>query len=444
MNIYFITFGCKVNIYETAGMTEAFRSAGFDITDDKSSADIFVINSCTVTSESDGKLRQALRRLRRDHPEAVIVLTGCYPQAFPEEAAAEECADIIAGTKDRTAVIDMVRQYLENRERICGVIPYSGHDGFEKMSVSAVEGHTRAFMKIQDGCNSFCTYCIIPHSRGRLRSKPLDDIVSEARALAGNGYREIVLVGINLAFYGAESGHRLADAVEAVCGVKGIDRVRLGSLEPERITESDLNRLAALPEFCPSFHYSLQSGCDRTLKAMNRRYTADEYKALVKRTRSIFGDCGITTDIMTGFPGETEEDHRQSLEFARKIGFSDIHVFPYSRRKGTKADLMEEQIPTEIKKRRAAEMAEVGGECRHKFLQSMVGKEFPVLFEREKSDGIHHGYAPNYAHIKILTKYSEKSLRKSIFYVKIDKMGENFCWGHILPDSEIFPAHILT
>lgn len=439
MNIYFITFGCKVNTYETAGMTEAFKASGFEVTNERSSADIFVINSCTVTSESDGKLRQTMRRLKREYPDAVIVLTGCYPQAFPDEASAEECADIVTGTKDRSAVADMVRRYLENRERICGVVPYSGKDGFEKMSVSAVEGHTRAFMKIQDGCNSFCSYCIIPHSRGRLRSKPLDDIISEARTLAENGYREIVLVGINLAFYGAGTGLRLVDAVEAVCGIDGIDRVRLGSLEPERITDDDLSRLAALPEFCPSFHYSLQSGCDRTLKAMNRRYTAEEYRALVERTRRIFGGCGITADVMVGFPGETEEDHRQSLEFVREIGFSDIHVFPYSRRKGTRADLMEGQVPAEIKKRRAAEMSEVGRESRRKFLQSMVGKEFPVLFERERSDGIHHGYAPNYTHIKILTKNSKKSLRKSIFYVKIERIEDNFCWGHIMPEGEDVP-----
>lgn len=434
MYIYFLTFGCKVNVYETACMTEAFRAAGYSITLEKSLADIFVINSCTVTSESDSKLRQTLRRLRREYPSAVIVLTGCYPQAFPDEAAAETCADIVTGTKDRNAVVRIVSKYLESRERICRIEPYSAHDCFERMFVSNVEGHTRAFMKIQDGCNAFCTYCIIPHSRGRIRSKPIEDVISEAEALARSGYREIVLVGINLAFYGAEYGLRLIDAVEAVCRVNGIERVRLGSLEPEKITEDDLQRLSALPQFCPSFHLSLQSGCSKTLKAMNRRYTAEEYAALVDSIRSIFPDCGITADIMVGFPGETEDDHEESMRFAEKIGFSDIHVFPYSRRKGTKADLMTDQIPGDVKKRRASEMTEVGRKSRQKFLQSLVGKEFPVLFEREKSDGIHHGYTPNYTYIKILTKYSEKSLRKTIFYVKIDKIGDDCCFGHILPE----------
>lgn len=432
MYIHFITFGCKVNTYETACMTAAFEAEGFTATSEKSLADIFVINSCTVTSESDSKLRQTLRGLRRDYPEAVIVLTGCYPQAFPNEAAAESCADIVAGTKNRADIVRLVKEYLKKREHICSVTPYSAHDCFERMSADHVEGHTRAFMKIQDGCNAFCTYCIIPYSRGRIRSKPIKDIISEAENLARNGYKEIVLVGINLAFYGAELGTDLSFAAEAVSQVNGIERVRLGSLEPEIITDDMLEILAALPEFCPSFHLSLQSGCDRTLKAMNRRYTADEYAALVQHIRSIFPDCGITTDVMAGFPGETEEDHRQSLEFIKKIGFSDIHVFPYSRRKGTKADLMEGQVPAEIKKRRAKELAAAGAESRQIFLQSLVGKEFPVLFEREKSDGIHHGYTPNYTHVKILTKSSEKSLRKMIFYVKIDKIGDNCCFGEII------------
>lgn len=433
MYIYFYTFGCKVNVYETAAMSEAFCKAGYSVTQVRELADIFVINSCTVTSESDSKLMQTIRRIRREKPDSIIVLTGCYPQAFPDEAIS--CgADVITGTKDRSRIVELTEDFIKNRQRTCGITPYMPHDEFEKMTVSAVEGHTRAFMKIQDGCNAFCTYCIIPYSRGRIRSMPINDVVKEARLLAQNGYREIVLVGINLAFYGAEFGLRLADAVEAVCSVEGIERVRLGSLEPEKITDDDLKRLAALPQFCPSFHLSLQSGCDNTLRAMNRRYSSAEFEELVCRIRSIFPNCGITTDIMTGFPGETESDHTASLEFARRIGFSDIHVFPYSRRRGTKADLMEPQVPNDIKKRRAREMAEMGEACRDKFLQSLVGKEFPVLFERERADGIHHGYTPNYTHIKILTKYSEKSLRKMIFYVKIDKIEDGCCFGHIITE----------
>ncbi|MCM1524456.1 MAG: tRNA (N(6)-L-threonylcarbamoyladenosine(37)-C(2))-methylthiotransferase MtaB [Ruminococcus sp.] len=433
MNIYFLTFGCKVNTYETAALSERFVQAGFEVTKDKSAADIFFINSCTVTSESDSKLHRTVIRLRRDFPNAVIVLTGCYPQAFPEKAALEQ-ADIITGTKDRGKIVDTVAEYLKSygKAPLFNVSPYLPEDRFENMSVSSVDGHTRAFMKIQDGCNSFCSYCIIPYSRGRIRSKELKDIAREAEALAANGYREIVLSGINLAFYGAEYGLKLTDAVKAAASVKGIERVRLGSLEPERITADDLKTLADIPCFCPSFHLSLQSGCDRILKAMNRKYTSREYAELVSTIRGIFPGCGVTTDIMTGFPGETEDDHRISMEFAESIGFSDIHVFPYSRRKGTKADLMDGQVSADTKKRRAKEMAETGAGCRRKFLEAMVGKEFPVLFEREKSDGVHHGYTPNYTHVKILTKYSEKSLRNSIFYVKIDIIGEDCCLGHII------------
>lgn len=265
MYIYFYTFGCKVNVYETAAMTEAFQKAGYSVTLEKKLADIFVINSCTVTSESDSKLMQTMRRIKREYPSAVIVLTGCYPQAFPKKAA-ESCADVITGTKDRSKVVELVSRFMEDRQRTCSVAPYSTRDSFEKMSVSAVEGHTRAFMKIQDGCNAFCTYCIIPYSRGRIRSMPLSDVTAEAKLLAENGYREIVLVGINLAFYGAENGLRLADAVEAVCGVEGIERVRLGSLEPEMMTEDDLLRLKAQPKFCPPSIFPCKAAATGHLK----------------------------------------------------------------------------------------------------------------------------------------------------------------------------------
>ncbi len=436
MYIYFYTFGCKVNVYETAALSEAFEKAGYAITREKALADIFIINSCTVTSESDSKVMQTLRRIKREYPSAITVLTGCYPQAFPEKAE-KCCADIITGTKDRAETVALVNRFMKNKQKLSRIVPYESCDGFEAMTVKTVEGHTRAFMKIQDGCNAFCTYCIIPYSRGRLRSMPIDDVRREAELLAENGYKEIVLVGINLAFYGTETGLRLADAAETVCSVKGIERVRLSSLEPEMITESDLIRLKAQPKFCPSFHLSLQSGCNKTLKAMNRRYTAEEYEELVTLIRKMFPDCGITADIMTGFPGETEDDHITSMRFAEKIGFSDINVFPYSGRAGTKADKMENQIPADIRKRRAAQMSAVGKKCRDKFLGTLVGKEFPVLFEREKADGIHHGYAPNYTHIKILTKYSDKSLRKMIFYVKIDKIEDGCCIGHILPQQNV-------
>ena len=289
-------------------------------------------------------------------------------------------------------------------------------------------------MKIQDGCGMFCTYCIIPYSRGNFRSKPPEDIVSEAKAFAEAGYREIVLAGINLSFYGVDLGKRLADAVEAVCGIDGIERVRLSSIEPEMITTDDIQRLAAQEKLCPHFHLSLQSGCGRILKSMNRRYLPEDYEKLVDQLRDSFEDCSITTDIMVGFPGETEEEHRESVEFAQKIGFARAHIFPYSRRSGTPAADMENQISGEVKRRRASEMDRAMCLCREEFLQSQVGKVFPVLFEREKEDGIHHGYTPNYTKVKILTKYSDKSLRNRIFYVKIIGSEKDCCIGEILSD----------
>ena len=432
MNIYFLTFGCKVNLYETENLKQLFSENGYVISRCETDADIFIINSCTVTGTGDKKLKKEIRRLKRTYPESVIVLTGCFPQAFADEAEKIIEADIVTGTKDRTSLPKLVSDFISERNRIFNVCEYSRHEQFEHMANKNYENNTRAFVKIQDGCGMFCTYCIIPYSRGNFRSKQLHDIVTEVTELAEAGYKEIVLVGINLSFYGIDFGKRLADAVEAVCGIEGVERVRLGSIEPEMITSNDIERLAKLPKLCPQFHLSLQSGCDKTLKAMHRRYLSADYEALVKALRDNFEDCSITTDIMVGFPGETDDDFEQSLKFAEKIGFSKAHIFPYSPRKGTPAAEMENQIPEEIKHRRAAKMSEIMEKCRTEFLESQVGKVFPVLFEREKSDKIPHGYTPNYTQVKILTKNSDKSLRNHLFYVKIKGLGKDCCIGEIV------------
>ncbi|MDE7279809.1 MAG: MiaB/RimO family radical SAM methylthiotransferase, partial [Oscillospiraceae bacterium] len=289
---------------------------------------------------------------------------------------------------------------------------------------------------IQDGCNMFCSYCIIPYSRGGFRSKPLDSIVSEVSALAAAGYREVVLTGINLSFYGVDLGLRLADAVEAVCEVECIERVRLGSIEPEVISADDIKRFAEHKKLCPQFHLSLQSGCDKTLKAMNRRYSSADYENIVKLLRTNFENCAITTDIMVGFPDETDDDFAESMKFAEKISFAKTHIFPYSRRKGTPAAEMEGQIPEEIKHYRAAKMSEAMKMHRKNFLQSQVGTISTVLFEREKSDGFPHGYTPNYTPVKISKKNHNISLRNRIFYVKIIGLDEDRCLGEILYEGE--------
>lgn len=432
MKIYFLTFGCKVNLYETENMKQLFSESGHSVCSSEEEADAFVINSCTVTGTGDKKLKKEIRRLRRNYPQSVIILTGCFPQAFKSEADMITEADIITGTKNRAELPKLLEDHISQKHRITNVCEYGRNEQFEQMSNKSFENNTRAFVKIQDGCGMFCTYCIIPYSRGNFRSKPLDDIVSEISELAASGYREVVLVGINLSFYGIDFGKRLADAVEAVCEIEGIERVRLGSIEPEMITPDDIERLAKLDKLCPQFHLSLQSGCDKTLKAMNRRYLSADYEKIVNLLRDNFEDCSITTDIMVGFPGETDEDFRQSLEFAEKIGFAKAHIFPYSPRNGTPAAEMANQVPEDVKHRRAAQMADAMEKCRVKFLESQVGKEFPVLFEREKDNGIHHGYTPNYTQVKILTKSSEKSLRNRLFYVKIIGLGNDCCIGEIL------------
>ena len=366
------------------------------------------------------------------YPDTIVILTGCFPQAFADKAAALSGADIVTGTKDRAALPDLFSRFLEDRRQMLSVIPYQRNESFENMANTGYDFNTRAFVKIQDGCNMFCSYCIIPHSRGGFRSKPLEDIVSEVSALAEAGYKEVVLTGINLSFYGVDLGLRLVDAIESVCGIDGIERVRLGSIEPQVISDTDVKRLAEQKKLCPQFHLSLQSGCGKTLKAMNRRYDPAQYESIVNLLRTNFDNCSITTDIMVGFPGETDGDFAESIRFAETIGFAKAHIFAYSRRKGTPAAEMAGQIPEAVKRSRAAEMAKTMNKCRERFLQSQVRTVAPVLFEREKSDGMPHGYTPNYTQVKISKKNHNISLRNSIFYVKIIGIGNDCCLGEII------------
>ena len=408
-------------------MRQIFEKEGFTPTDDADIADVILVNSCTVTHDADSKLFKCLRRIRREQSSAVLVLTGCYPQSHETDGID---ADIITGTKDRSALPGLVRRFLQERSPALYIPAYKAGDVFEDISAQTIHGHTRAFIKIQDGCTMNCTYCIIPRARGYMRSKPLDEIRRQASSFAANGYREIILIGINLMFYGKKEGIDLADAVEACC-TDGIERIRLGSIEPEMLERNTLIRMKSTGHFCPSFHLSLQSGCDRILHEMGRSYDTAAFERTVDMCREIFPDCGITADIMTGFPGETEEDHAASLAFVKKIGFSDLQVFAYSPREGTPAAARTDQVPGSIKKRRAAEISAAGMACRHDFYEKMLGSTVPVLTERPAADGIPHGHAPNGAHVKIFTENSEKCLPNSIFYVTIDSVGECFCSGRI-------------
>jgi len=432
MKVYFETFGCKVNSYETESMSADFKMNDYEHSDNPKDADIIIVNSCTVTASGDSKSLYAVRKYRKENSDAVIVLTGCLPQATPEIAGKITQADIITGTKERGRVRELVEEFLEKREHTINIVPYGKTDEFEKIPCGSFENRTRAFLKIQDGCNQFCSYCLIPYARGRCRSKPLEDIKQEVLEIARSGIKEIVLVGINLMFYGKEFGLRLVDAVEVCCNAEGVERVRLGSLEPEMISDEDLLRLSRLPQFCPQFHLSLQSGCDNTLKAMNRHYTTDEYYEIVKKIRNAFPESAITTDIMVGFPQESDEDFEKSLEFVKKIGFAKIHVFQYSKRAGTVAAERNGQVSKEIKHKRADRMKALGDELQKNHNKKLIGKVVPVLFERENSTDFHQGHAPDYTLIKIFEKNFKKSLRRSIFCVKIEESDENCCIGKII------------
>lgn len=396
MKVKLYTLGCKVNQYETEEITEQLIKNGFEITLQDGEADVFVVNSCTVTAESDRKTRQLVRRLKRNFPKSTVVLTGCMPQAFPDAASALTAADIVIGNKNNIALSEKLHAYFQTQTRQVSVEQHKSGEPFLGAPITDFHERTRAILKIEDGCDRFCSYCIIPTARGRVRSKPVAEIAKEAQVLSAAGYGELVLVGINLSAYGKDSGERFTDAVAAACAPSGVLRVRLGSLEPDHITDEVIAELSKLPKLCGQFHISLQSGCDATLKRMNRHYTAAEYAALAQKLRTAFPDCTLTTDIMVGFAGETEEDFKETVAFAKKIGFEKIHVFPYSVREGTRAASFDGQLRKTEKERRAAALLTVAAELRAAFLQRQIGKTVEVLCERKTENGLHFGYTANY------------------------------------------------
>lgn len=400
MKAAFFTLGCKVNQYETEILKKSFAEKGFETVSQNESADVYIINSCTVTSTGDKKTRQTLHRLRRQSPAAVIAVVGCYPQAFPDAAEKLSDADIIMGSQNRSEVVGHVLKALKSRGKIIDIPKYTKDVLFEPMSADTFSEHTRAFVKIEDGCDRYCSYCIIPKARGPVRSKPLCDLEAELKALAANGYKEIVLVGINLSSYGKDSGCRLADAVELACRIDGVERVRLGSLEPELLTDDDIDRMASSEKFCPQFHLSLQSGCDDTLKRMRRHYTSEEYAKIVEKIRIRIPNASITTDIMVGFAGETEAEFKKSLEFAEKIKFAKMHVFAYSVREGTIAAKMDGQLTKSEKERRSALMISAADKLHEEFLNAQAGKTESVLFETHEN-GYAFGYTKNYAPVAV-------------------------------------------
>ena len=429
MNVKFITLGCKVNQVESEAMREALLAGGFQEAAEGQTADVVVVNSCTVTAVSDQKARQALRREKKRNPGAVAVLTGCWPQAFPQEAEDFLEADIVLGTTRRAALLPKILEYLSTKQRIVDIAPHEKGEKFEKLTISAMHGRTRAFLKIEDGCDRFCSYCIIPYARGRVRSKPLEDIKAEAALLGDHGYREVVLTGINLPAYGKDLGLHLCNAVEAACAAPGIARVRLGSLEPEQLTPEVIARMAKQEKLCPQFHLSLQSGCDATLKRMNRHYTTVEYRQIVHNLRQAFPNCAITTDIMVGFAGETEEEFAASLAFAKEIAFAKVHVFAYSRRPGTRAYDMPGQVTNKVKEERSRQMIAATLATQRDFFAAQAGRVEEVLFEQEREKNVYEGYTRNYTPVRAA---SAIPLQGQVLPVEITQALEDCCLGRLV------------
>ena len=421
-----MTLGCKVNQYESQMMSELLSNAGYTKADSYADSDVCIVNSCTVTATGDAKNRKFIHRVRRENPDCIIVLCGCMPQAFSDSPEIFEGCDIVMGNTTRRDIIPILEEYLQIKQPIIRISAHEKDEGFEPMRISSFNERTRACIKIQDGCNRFCTYCIIPYARGRVRSKPLEELKEEAAQLAENGFKEVVLVGINLSAYGQELDIGIDDAVKAVCSIDGIERVRLGSIEPERMTEDILRELASQEKFCPHFHLSLQAGCDATLKRMRRHYDTAEYARIVADIRRLFDNPSITTDVMVGFVGETEEDFCDSVAFCDQIGFAKTHVFPYSRRKGTVADRMEGHLPEKVKHERADIMIAHTLAEQRDFMQSQVGLKQPVLFETKDKNGFFEGFTPNYTRVKVK---DDSIISGEIIDVHITEAFDDYCVG---------------
>ncbi len=430
MNFNIITLGCKVNQYESQAMKETLLKKGFTISENKEKADITVINTCTVTSVSDAKNRKIIHKTRRNNPNGIIVLTGCMPQAFPNDFDTFKECDIVLGNYARKDLILALENFFNSPRQLVIIKDNQERSPkYENLSVTDFGEHTRAFVKIEDGCNRFCSYCIIPYSRGRVRSKSIEDLKFEVENLAENGYKEIVLVGINLSAYGQDIDKNLCDAVEAVCENEKIFRVRLGSLEPEQMEKEVIDRLSKQKKLCPQFHLSLQSGCDETLKRMNRHYDTKKYAKIVSNLKKTFKNCSITTDVMVGFAGETEEEFNKSLEFVKNIAFSKVHIFPYSRRKGTVADKAPNQINEKIKGDRAKKMTALTDKLREEFLKSQVGLTVSVLFETMKNNDFCVGYTENYTPVRVYTK---NNLCGQVLNIKIIDFKKDYCIGELV------------
>lgn len=422
--------GCKVNQYESEAIAELFAQKGYEIVDIDEWADIYIINTCTVTNFGDKKSRQLIRKVKRQNPEAVVAAIGCYAQTAPDEIKNIEGVNLIIGTKARKDIVDLVESYVPEMGVVSTVGQIAKEREFEHLTISKLADRTRAYLKIQDGCSQFCSYCIIPYARGPIRSRDPEDIMDEVKVLAENGFKEIILTGIHVASYGKDlKGVTLLDVIKRVQEQEGIERIRFSSVEPNIVTEEFASELSKLDKVCDHFHLSLQSGCDRTLKRMNRKYDAAGYERAVEILRKYFPNVAITTDIIAGFPDETDEDFEKSLEFAKKIGFAKIHAFPYSPKRGTPAAVMPNQILNAVKNERTSRLIEASDRMADEFIKSFEGRVMPVLYEREIEHNIYEGYTTNY--IRVLSESSE-NIKNKILDTEIVSSEDEKAIGRIL------------
>lgn len=421
--VSFITLGCKVNQFETEAMTELLEHEGFEVLHNDENSDIFIINTCAVTKESDRKSRQFINKAKRMNPNALVVAVGCSVQLNSDTLMKDTSVDVVIGTKNKGSIAEIIKDKLNNIEHKNAIDKFRGKESFEELKISTVHDKTRANIKIQDGCSQFCSYCIIPYVRGPIRSRNHDDIIEEVKRIASNGYKEVVINGIHISSYGAENKEHdaLISLIEDINNIDGIERIRLGSLEPNIITENFMMRLSKLEKACDHFHLSLQSGSDSVLERMNRKYTSSQYKNNVETIRKYMPDAGITTDIIVGFPGETDEEFKETYEFVRDIRFSRIHVFKYSIREGTKAAEMKDQIDDRIKSSRSKTLIELGEKLQHEFMTKFFGRDLDVLVETEKNENLYEGYTSNY--LKVLIK-SDINIKSQLINVKIKDVSE--------------------
>lgn len=433
MKVAFATLGCRVNQYESEAMTEKFIREGYEVESFDEFADVYVINTCTVTNMGDKKSRQMISRARRLNGEAVIAVVGCYAQIAPDEVSHIEGVDVVLGTRNKGDIVYWVNRCREERKQVVSVNDVLKNKTFEPLNIEEYQDKTRAFLKIQDGCNRFCSYCLIPYARGSVCSKDPDTVIEEVGRLAAHNFKEIILSGIHTASYGVDLDNniRLIDILEKIENVDGIERVRIGSIDPTFFTEGIIDRMLSLKKLSPHFHLSLQSGCDDTLKRMNRTYTTEEYKNIVEAMRKNWHDVSITTDIIVGFPGESDEEFNKTYEFLKEIKLSKMHIFKYSPRKGTKAAEMKQQIDGKIKDERSSALLELNEDLECLFMNKFIGRTMNVLYEQNHSElsDAYEGYTENY--IKVITKHSANIIGE-IRKTKLTEVKNEYMRGEVI------------